>query len=367
MKRKSLYSIAVFFFLFSLISQTNFISGPRNLVIEFSTGTWCGFCPCGERIADTILINYPNTVVIGYHSGGNDPFVNFPGTQIFGMMGYTASPTACINRMNHPGDGSHPYMSRDLWQARVAYLLNTYPVTVIDVIITSKNYNTTTRELTASVNATALQNLTGQYKVHFIITEDNIVYPQNHYQPCGPNGYDSNYVHKWVPRVITNGVAGENLNSGGVWNQNQTFTKNVAYTLSSSWNAANCKFSVIVYKDSTEGIFSSVVQQALKTSVINPLGITSENKVPDEFSLSQNYPNPFNPVTNIKFSLSKDTKGSLKIYDMLGNEVSVCFNGFMKAGSYNAEIDASGWTSGVYFYTLSTSEFKQTKKMVLIK
>jgi hypothetical protein len=366
MKTKLLYTIILISLLF-LLNNYETCSGPRNLTIEFSTGTWCGFCPCGERVADSILMLYPNTVVIGYHSGGSDPFVNFPGTAIFGMMGYTASPTACINRLNHPGNSTYPYMSRDLWKARVTMLYNSMPTTPIDVIITAKNYNASTRELTATLNITALQNLTGQYKIHYLITEDYIVYPQNHYQPCGPNGYDSNYIHKWIPRVITNGANGENLNSGGVWNQNQTITKNFAYTLNSAWNSTNCTFITIVYKDSTTGIFVSAVQQAVKHSVTNPLGVTNGNTIPSEYMLSQNYPNPFNPTTNIKFSIPNDGNVSLKIYDALGNEVSSFVNGFIKAGSYNAEIDANSWASGVYFYTLKTNEFNETKKMVLVK
>ena len=366
MKNKFLF-ILVSFAVLNFFSLNNSYSGPRNLVIEFSTGTWCGFCPCGERIADSILVMYPNTLVIGYHSGGNDPFVNFPGTQIFGMMGYTASPTASINRMNHPGNSNYPYMSRDLWAARVTLLYNIMPVTPIDVILTAKNYNAATRELTATVSSTALQNLTGQYKIHYLITEDNIVYPQNHYEPCGPSGYDSNYIHKWVPRVITNGASGENLNSGGVWNQNETITRNVSYTLSSTWIASNCTFMAIVYKDSTLGIFVSAVQQAIKHSVTNPLGVSTLNQAPEEYSLSQNYPNPFNPVTNIKFSIPEDGNVSLKVFDLLGNEMTSFVNGFMKAGTYNAEIDASNWASGVYFYKLTTPEFNATKKMILVK
>jgi hypothetical protein len=364
---KKILSLFTFLFITNLFVINSLYAEPRNLVLEFSTGTWCGFCPCGERIADSILLMYPNTLVIGYHSGGSDPFVNFPGTQIFSMMGYTASPTACINRMNHPGNTSYPYMSRDLWKARVTLLYNTMPTTPIDVILTAKNYNTSTRELTATVTATANQNLTGQYKIHFLITEDNIVYPQNHYPPCGPNGYDSNYIHKWIPRVITNGAAGENLNNGGVWNENQTFIKNVSYTLGSSWNASNCTFMAIVYKDSTLGIFVSAIQQAIKHSVTDPLGIKNGNKIPNEFSLSQNYPNPFNPTTSIKFTIPKDGEASLKIYDLLGNEVATYLEGFVKAGEYNALIDGANWSSGVYFYKLTTSEFTDTKKMTLVK
>ena len=58
---------------------------------------------------------------------------------------------------------------------------------------------------------------------------------------------------------------------------------------------------------------------------------------------------------------------SLKVFDLLGNEMTSFVNGFMKAGTYNAEIDASNWASGVYFYKLTTPEFNATKKMILVK
>ncbi len=99
-----------------------------------------------------------------------------------------------------------------------------------------------------------------------------------------------------------------------------------------------------------------------------PTGIINQNnEVPSNFSLSQNYPNPFNPTTNVHFSLPKDGDVSLKIYDMLGNVVETYVDGFMKAGTYNAEVDGSNWASGVYFYTLRAGNFVETKKMSLIK
>jgi hypothetical protein len=366
MKNRLLF-ILVSFAVLNLFAFNNSYSGPRNLVIEFSTGTWCGFCPCGEHVADSLLTVFPNMIVIGYHSGGNDPFAAFQGNAIFGMIGYTASPTACIDRTNHPGNAEHPYMSYSMWAEAVTQRYNTSPSTVVDISISSKSYNSTTRELSANIDATALQNLTGQYKIHFILVENGVVYPQNHYEPCGPYGYDSDYVHKWIPRSIINGAAGENLNAGGVWNQNQTLTKSFTYTLNNAWVASNCNFITIVYRDSSEGLFVSAVQQALLQSVTNPLGVSTLNRTPLEYSLSQNYPNPFNPATNIKFSIPKDGNASLKVYDLLGNEISSYINGFMKAGAYNAEIDASNWASGVYFYTLTAPGFTATRKMMLVK
>jgi len=114
-------------------------------------------------------------------------------------------------------------------------------------------------------------------------------------------------------------------------------------------------------------MYMSNIMQGIRQDVTNPLGIEKNNNVPTVYSLSQNYPNPFNPTTNIKFSLPKDGNVSLKIYDITGAAVQTYVDGFMSAGTYNAEIDASNLSSGVYFYTLKTNDFQQTKKMILIK
>jgi hypothetical protein len=93
--------------------------------------------------------------------------------------------------------------------------------------------------------------------------------------------------------------------------------------------------------------------------------ITTE--IPKYFSLSQNYPNPFNPVTMIKFALPKASFVTLKVYDMLGREVSVLVNGQKPAGQYIVDFDASYLTSGIYFYRLESNGFVDVKRMVVLK
>ncbi|MBK9332097.1 MAG: T9SS type A sorting domain-containing protein [Ignavibacteria bacterium] len=91
------------------------------------------------------------------------------------------------------------------------------------------------------------------------------------------------------------------------------------------------------------------------------------SEIPDEYSLSQNYPNPFNPRTIINYQLSMFNFVSLKVYDVLGNEVAVLVNEKHNAGAYSVEFDGSGFSSGVYYYRLETAEFRETKSMVLLK
>lgn len=88
---------------------------------------------------------------------------------------------------------------------------------------------------------------------------------------------------------------------------------------------------------------------------------------PLEFTLEQNYPNPFNPSTEIKYQIPVAGFVSLKIYDVLGNEVSNLVNEEKPAGSYNEEINLVNFPSGVYFYTLQAGKFIETRKMILLK
>jgi len=91
------------------------------------------------------------------------------------------------------------------------------------------------------------------------------------------------------------------------------------------------------------------------------------SEVPKDFSLSQNFPNPFNPTTNIRFALPKAGFVKLAVFDILGREVETLVNEDLIAGSYNADWNASKYSSGVYFYKLETEGFAETKKMVLTK
>ena len=91
------------------------------------------------------------------------------------------------------------------------------------------------------------------------------------------------------------------------------------------------------------------------------------NEIPAAYLLSQNYPNPFNPSTSIQYAVSSRQFVTLKIYDVLGNEVAILVNKEKPAGNYEVEFDATGLPSGIYFYTLRSGSFVETKKMVLMK
>ncbi|MFZ4622064.1 MAG: putative Ig domain-containing protein [Bacteroidota bacterium] len=100
----------------------------------------------------------------------------------------------------------------------------------------------------------------------------------------------------------------------------------------------------------------------------------TKNHVPGEFTLEQNFPNPFNPTTTIRFSvpstLRTNSEGALitlNIYDILGRNTAAILNGRYQPGTYSVSWNASGFTSGIYFYTLKSDDFISTKKLLLLK
>jgi len=93
----------------------------------------------------------------------------------------------------------------------------------------------------------------------------------------------------------------------------------------------------------------------------------SQNEIPESFALYQNYPNPFNPVTTIRFNLPQHERVILKVYDLLGREVSVLIDEEKTAGKYKFTFNANYLSSGVYFYRIQAGIFINTKKFILLK
>jgi hypothetical protein len=97
-----------------------------------------------------------------------------------------------------------------------------------------------------------------------------------------------------------------------------------------------------------------------------------ENSIPTDFKLNQNYPNPFNPETRISWQIAVGSFVTLKVYDVLGNEIAALVNEFLQTGTYNQTFNVetghtSSSPSSVYFYQLRAGEFVQTKKMILMR
>ncbi len=116
-----------------------------------------------------------------------------------------------------------------------------------------------------------------------------------------------------------------------------------------------------------------VMGQNLAAYISGKMGWTTEVEddfyvqSPNDFDLSQNYPNPFNPTTKINYQLARNSFVSLKIFDLLGNEIITLVNGEQNAGTYQTVFDGSRLSSGIYFYRIQAGDFVATKKLILMK
>lgn len=151
-----------------------------------------------------------------------------------------------------------------------------------------------------------------------------------------------------------NGTIIHTVNSGTTW-VNQT--SGTIQTLNG-----------VSFANTSLGIAVGAAGTILRTSSGGITGVNkTTNDVPKNFALQQNYPNPFNPSTKISYELPKNSFVTLRIFDILGNEVKELVNEEQNAGTHLLEFDGSNLSSGTYFYKLETSEFTDTKKMILLK
>jgi photosystem II stability/assembly factor-like uncharacterized protein len=140
-----------------------------------------------------------------------------------------------------------------------------------------------------------------------------------------------------------------------------------------TWVNENSGTTAILYgvQYLNENTAYAVGENGTILSTVAVIGIEPVNgNVPSQFSLSQNYPNPFNPNTKIRFDIpaaNQSSDAKLVIYDVLGNEITTLINEALKPGIYEVNFSGSDLSSGTYFYTLTYSGHRETKKMLMIK
>ena len=181
------------------------------------------------------------------------------------------------------------------------------------------------------------------------------------------NNWTLSLTEPWVTSIL---VIGSNIFIGGYGNGVWRSTNK-----GNTWTQINDGFGSGAYNVLSLGVDNQYLFAGTSGSSIwrRPLSqvVTDVNENvnlhPSEYSLEQNYPNPFNPSTTITFSIPTSEFTTLKVFDVLGNEVTTLVNEEKPAGSYEAEFSAVGFSSGLYFYKMQAGSFVEIKKMILIK
>lgn len=287
-----------------------------------------------------------------------------------------------------------PYKTGDMWEYTLYYApeIDTFQTIVIDDS-TDEDGNILTTYFSRAINPieppSPLLTDTLVYKI------DTSLYVYHRY-------FDFNYFGEWINAYRLNGIAGDqwiiwDYSHTGVGPFEMAKIDSISETILFGQNSKVMYVSYFwAYYDGTDTIklyryYDQLAkgfgfyfrggaeldaQIYLHGCVINGIlyGDTTlvsveetNQEFPSAFKLQQNYPNPFNPQTNIKFYVPERTFVKLKVFDLLGNKIDNLINEEKDSGYHEIIFDGSDLPSGVYFYTLQTSDFIQTKKMVLLR
>lgn len=335
----------LFFVLIMFTASVNF-ADDKKILVEIFTNSHCGVCPNAHNAINNYIAAYPDKInYIYYH-------MSFP---------YSDDPLNIANPLDPAGRNNYygPFIFT--------------PVAFFDGVKQQNNYSSWEGILNQMGSGQSLLNinLTGSKAedkfdikaeitavdqianndlvIHFVVVED-VTY-------TGRNGISE---HKHTMRKMITSPTGESFSiSNG---ETKNITKNI--NIETSWDIN--KVGIVVFIQSAAG--KNIYQSAyIKSSELTVTGVNDNGQAPIQFNLGQNYPNPFNPSTNISYSIADRQHVSLKVFDVLGNEIAVLVNETKSPGSYSINFSAEGFNSGVYFYSLETGSFKQVKKMIFLK
>ncbi len=345
-----------------LVVNAMAFGATRRVLVEIQTSTTCAPCYAADVFYfQNWLPNYGgNTEVItlSYHvwwpTPGDDPMylANTAPVQTrvnyYSGGGSTYAPRAYIDGFI---DGTSSYTS---WPGFIdGRFLDFSPISI--TLTGSRNGNTL--NMNAAIYAEQVVN-SSTWRVHWAVVESGINAPQN-----SGSGYVP-FVHDFAHRNMYPDGNGSTITIS----QGQTVNIPRTITLGANWVPNNCRVIVFVQNNTDKKVQNAqYVDVSTLTGVGEPV-----NGVPTTFALSQNYPNPFNPTTNIDYALSKQSFVSIKVYNLLGQEVRMLASEEKGAGVYTASWDGTDnlgkeVPSGMYLYKMTAGNFSETKKMMMLK
>jgi hypothetical protein len=192
---------------------------------------------------------------------------------------------------------------------------------------------------------------------------------QNYWPSLAVNG---SVVHLVYERTVKNGyeiIYNTSNNDGIRWGTDVQLTSNPSKSSVPSIAVSGTDVHII-FRDWRDGNTEIYYKRYIGASIPKSVATAeNEEKNPTAFQLMQNYPNPFNPSTIISWQAPVGSKQTLKVYDLLGNEVATLVDDYREAGSYEVEFNTKDYylASGIYLYRIEAGDFVQTKMMILVK
>jgi hypothetical protein len=348
---KKIFTFIILLTLLSVSFVNSQTTIQRKVFFEGFTSSTCGPCASANPYMAAYLATKGDSIVsVKYHMGwpspGNDPMYLYNTVQAYDrryVYGVNSIPYTRFDGLYYTQTYSNPATLNYYFWTRLA-VPTPVQLTVVDQRLPGDS-------IQATVTVTNLSALTaGTYYLRVMALELNVRYatPLYNGESIFPHVFRKSYPNSTGTALST--AAG-------------TYTFVFKYKIDvTTWDANNIYTVAFVQEDATKEIFN-VAGKWTDPSAINPIS----SEVPVNYSLGQNYPNPFNPRTTVEFSIPKSGFTSLKVYNILGKEVGTYVNENVKAGSYFVTVDGANLASGVYFYTLTSGDFSQTKRMTLLK
>ena len=346
------------FLLLVLFSVTIPGQQDRKVLVEVFTNSHCPHCPAAHNIIDDYL-GGPNGNKISY---------------IYYHMVYPYSDDQLYLESMEDSDARDSYYDPNAYTPQGWFdgihqgSTSGWSASLDDLVLTESPLKIilsgTRNSSQFNINAQMIRSgniADNDLVIHFVVVED-LYY----------DGRNSVSNHKQVMRKMLPTPDGQSFTI----NMNEIKDISQIIELDPLWDADSLSVVVFVQSSGSKTVYQS---ETISYSDLSITSVNNDEKLPNQFVLEQNYPNPFNPSTKIKFSIPKDVKRKtrnviLKVYDVLGNEVTTLVNEEKSPGTYEVEFNSvshsgevGNLTSGIYFYQLRANGFVQTKKMLLVK
>ncbi|MEO8209768.1 MAG: T9SS type A sorting domain-containing protein [bacterium] len=345
--------IITFSFLLTFFVNSYSISQDKKVLFEEFTNASCAPCALNNPALKAYIDSKGDTIVaVKYHTNfpGFDPMYNHNPSQVEQRRTGYYSDVNAVPWLKGDGD-----MFPDVWPFTLANFdaaFNTRKAITPLLTMSVTDERIAGDSIKATIYIHIPQDLNaGNYKLRIMAVEKVIVYPS----PPGNNGES---IFEYVFRKGYPDMQGISRPTDA-----GSYVIEYKYKIEPEWIDSSIHTIAFVQNDvANKEVLNCALGNRIATGISNVV-----NYVPLNYSLSQNYPNPFNPTTSISFDIPKSSQIKLVIYNSMGQEVYVLLNEELVAGSYEYDFDASNFSSGMYYYKLETSDFSDTKKMMVIK
>ncbi len=341
---------------------TRFINSYANqkevVVPEEFTDTECQYCPGAAEALDSLYKAYPNNVaIIAYHCcfSDNDPFDNSDASIRNSYYGVTGYPTCFFggDRSRSGGATAGSDWTGIYNDYEALYLAERQEYTPFSMTINWSESGSTI-SATATVTYESVTYEKNLY-IRWALCESHIAYNWQ-------SSMDS--LHFVEQLMIPDGNGTEFWQKSTAPSAGEQVQHTVTFDIPNDVVKENCELIAFVQDDDTKEIMV-----AAKVDLGNPPSAVEQVDavVPSAFRLLQNTPNPFNPTTTIRYQIPVAAQVELTLYDVNGKKIKDLVNAPQAAGTYEYRLDASNLASGVYFYTLKAGQYRESKKMILLR